>query len=238
MVFGRGKSRAFGAVFAVENTDEIVDAKHAAHFVVDYFHGHASGLYRLKQGGAESASVAAWHRNVQAGPGCFFSGARLKPVGHHESAESPTVFKYIREHFAAVAYEFVIHAVSRGHDGLNVGFLHGGFECREVDFVHGSVVDNRHVVVAVVFAIVAGVMFQACCNPLALNAFYLSCCNSAVQAGVFGVVFEEAAAERIAQNVAGRPEQDAPVDCAALLTHHRSGFFYGFRIPGGSHQYA
>ena len=238
MVLGRGNRRTCGAVLSVEDADEIVDAQDAPHLVVDHLDRHASGLHGVEQRRAEAAFVAARHRDVEPRECGFFGRAGLQPVGHDEAVESPAVFQYVGQHLAAVAHELEVHAVGRRHDGLYVGLPHGGLEGRQVNLVHRAIVDDRHVVVAVMLPVVAGVVLQTRSDALALNTFHLCDGQGAVQAGVLGIVLEEAAAQRIAQDVAGRAQQDAALHGPQFLAHDDARTLHDFRVPGGSEEYA
>ena len=220
-----------GEVAAVECADAFVDAQDAPHLVVDDAFRHAAFADRIEQRPPEAAALAARHGDVESGQCRLFGRAGLEPVGDYESVESPLLFQYVGQQTAAVAHELSVHAVGCGHDAPQSTFADGSFIGREVDFVQGAVADPGHIEVAVVFAVVAGVMFETGSDLFALDAFHGGDRDAAVQIRVFGVVLEKAAAQRIAQDVVGGPQQNAPAYGPGLAAHHFAGFFGQSGIP-------
>lgn len=97
--------------------------------------------------------------------------------------------------------------------------------------MQGAVADRGHVEIAVVLAVVAGVVLEAGGDLFALDALHGGDRDAAVQVRVFGVVFEEAAAQRIAQNVVGGTQQDAPADSPGFAAHRFAGLFGQCGVP-------
>lgn len=220
-----------GDVAAVECADAVVDAQDAADLVVNDAFGYAAVAYRVEQGPSEAALFAARHRNVESRQRRFFGRTGLEPVGDDESVESPLLFEDVGQQAAAVAHELAVHAVCRGHDAPQSAFADGRFIGREVDFMQGAVADCGHVEVAVVLAVVAGVMLEAGGHLFALDTFHGGGRDAAVQVRVFGVVFEEAAAQRIAQDVVGGTQQYAPADGPGFAAHYSAGLFGQCGVP-------
>ena len=102
--------------------------------------------------------------------------------------------------------------------------------------MHRAVVNHGHIIIAVVFTIVASVMFQTGGHALFLNPSYLCHCQSTVQIGIFGIVLEETTAKRVTQDIAGRSQQDTALHSTQLFAHDVTGALHNLGIPCGTEQ--
>ena len=220
-------------VASVEHSYGVIYSQHAAHLVVNLSFGNAAFLHCSQQRCAKSAVVATGHRHIESCPCCLVGRAGAEPVGHHISLEAPLLLQHVAQQVAVVAHIVIIHTVGRCHHRHHACF-YGCLECRQIDFVQCALIHHREVHVAVILAVVAGIVLDARCYALALYATHMCGCYQAVEQRVFGIVFKEASAKRVAQYVAARAEQHSASASTGFFAHHGSGTLHKCWIPCGA----
>ena len=156
------------------------------------------------------------HFQVKPSRNTFYTVSYSAPVGHHKALKVPLGAQDIGQQHAAFAGKYIVHAVVAAHHRPGLGFLDGGFKCRQVNFAQRTLRHVGRCAHATVLLAVGGKMLDGGTNPLALYAIDVPGGQLTGQHRVFGVIFKVAAAQRAALDVYGRPQHNANAERAGF----------------------
>ena len=120
------------------------------------------------------------------------------------------------------------------HNCADVRFLHGGFECGQVDLTQGALVDDGIAIVAEELGVIAEEMFHGGTDALLLHAGDVTGGDGACEKWIFAEVFKVPAVHGRAVNVDAGSEHEVNAAGAGVLADACTNAFRQLRIPGGS----
>ena len=176
------------------------------------------------------------HDEVVSGGNAFCGGGAsvgvcCGPVGHDDARKAPFLSCSGRAQIVAVGGMDTVYLVVGGHDRLWLGFFDCNFEALQVNLSQGALGDDARYAAAVFFLIVAGVMFDGRSDPVpALDASCEGCRHFSADERILGIVFEVAAAERIAVDIHARCKPEGHAELLQLCADHASHFLEKRRI--------
>ena len=156
------------------------------------------------------------HFQVKPSRNTLYTVSYSAPVGHHKALKVPLGAQDIGQQHAVFAGKYIVHAVVAAHHRPGLGFLDGGFKCRQVNFAQRTLRHVGRCAHAAVLLAVGGKMLDGGTNPLALYAIDVPGGQLTGQHRVFGVIFKVAAAQRAALDVYGRPQHNANAERAGF----------------------
>ena len=155
-----------------------------------------------------------------------------EPVGHHEALEAPFVTKDGGDEVPALGSVSTVNLIVGAHDGPGIGLLHGNLDTFEVNLALGTGADDGVVARTVGFLVVVGEVLDGGAYVVFLDTAHVGSGCLAGYHGVFGVVFEVAAVERVTVNVEGGCEVHIGSVLMDFLTHGGAHALYQFLVPG------
>ena len=207
------------------------DAQHVAHAGVEHRLPDRAALHRLDD--LADDLLIAGHDQRAAGFEQPRRGAPHGPVGEHQPVETPLVAQQVDHQLAVGLRIFARNAVVGAHDAPRLRLAHAVFEGPEVDFAQGPL---RHAGVVYLFArllVVGHEVLEARADALRLDPFDHRRGQVPREQRIFGVVFEVAAAERVAHDVDAGGEDHVDAVGAGFAAHRLPLQACRAAVPGG-----
>src|SRR5258705_6764050 len=146
------------------------------------------------------------------------------PIRHDDSVEAPFFLGHIIVEITVLRHVLAIGEVVGIHDRAHMALLHGGFECGQINFEHGALVDQRVDVVPVVFLVVAHVVLDGGANTFGLQALDIGNGSPGCEVRIFAKIFEIATSHGCTIDVYARAEKNVDTASAGVVTEDSAYF--------------
>ena len=225
-VAAKAAERAIAVHRCAEN-----QTKHTASLVVEFLSAHFARMKEFKIWvGKEIAVVGILLAQFQ--PVCPAAVFQVEtvgyglvgvvgtaPVAHHHSVESPFVLQDIVEDILVVAQVLVAIQVVGTHNGPSLCLGNCGLECRQVNLIESTVVDNHVGGVAVHLVVVKGKVLHTGSHAVLLHPLDVRHHHRCRQIRVLAHIFKVAAVERSAVDVNSWAQQHSLVAIAGFFAY-------------------
>jgi len=179
----------------------------------------------------------AGHFEIHSGVDRRSSGVGTAPVGNDEPFESKLLLQNAGEKIGILGAVDAVQLVVGGHYGPDAGFLHAGFECGEIDFVEGALVDVGVDAMALKLLVIGREMLERRDDSFALHTLDIGNTHARGQVRIFAVAFKVATPERDTIDVDGGAENHVAAQGLYFLGDGLTFSLDQVAIPGGGHGY-
>ena len=183
------------------------------HFIIQFFCSDFSFLYALKIRHSQIIIVVGIAGTVTqpVSPTAEFHVKTIgnglvgimhaSPIRNYNTVKSPFSFQYIIEQILVMTAMLPFIQIVGTHDSPYLTLLHSSLECRQVNFIQSTVINNDIRGMTIHLMVVQGKMLHTSCNSIQLYTFNVRNYHTGCQVRVLTHVFKITPIERCPINI-------------------------------------